>query len=153
MVRVVEVSKPCGLSADKFWALRSDTRFDDWFCRRDKQIFDLEKNERSVAADGVASIDRAFRMYMQEDQVPKALKTVVPKDAANKFYVKVVASFSPDRFDEQRPYWCAHGQTRTAAFCFGKEALPSPLHAHAHAARPLPARTVPLRRARPGVRR
>lgn len=97
-MRTVEIRVPCDLSAANFWAMRSDTSFDDWFCKRDGQIFELEKNDRSP--DG--SIDRAFKMYMQEDQVPKALKSMLP--AANKFFVKVVAQFSPHYFDEQHPY-------------------------------------------------
>ena len=104
MPREVVIRTACGISAAHFWSLRSDTGFDDWFCKLDKQTFHLEKNDKTVSEEGVSMIDRAFRMYMQEDQVPKAFKTMLPKDSASKFFVKVVCSFSPHHFDEAHPY-------------------------------------------------
>jgi hypothetical protein len=102
MPRTIVIRTPCGLSAATFWALRSDVGFDDWSCKLDKQIFELEKNDKTDNPDGTVSVDRVFKMYMQEEQIPKALKNMMP--AANNFFVKVVAGFSPHHFDEQHGY-------------------------------------------------
>ena len=102
MPREIVIRSACGMSAANFWSLRSDTGFDDWFCKQDKQIFDLVKNTPFVGANGASSIDRVFHMYMQEEHVPKAIRAMLP--AANKFFVKVIAQFSTHLFDEKHPY-------------------------------------------------
>ena len=101
-MREVEIVLPCHLSAEEFWSLRLDTGFDGWFAEKDKQIFTLDKNEHYVNAEGVECINRAFRLATQENQVPKALRAMMP--SANKFFVKMTAQFCPNLFDEEHPY-------------------------------------------------
>ena len=82
--------------------MRSSPDFDNWFCEIDNQVFEVEREDHDPV-DG--SIDRAFKMFMPEDQVPKALRAMMPAAAANKFFVKVVARVpSPKFFDEQNAY-------------------------------------------------
>ena len=40
-MRELTLALPVGLSAENFWSLRSDTGFDDWFAKQDKQTFEL----------------------------------------------------------------------------------------------------------------
>jgi len=102
-MREFTVMVPCRLAAADFWSLRSDTGFDEWFAKEDKQTCDIDKNEVTVdAATGVESVDRNWRLAMQESQMPRALKAMLPSNA--KFYVRMEAQFSPQHFDEAHPY-------------------------------------------------
>ena len=54
MVRKIETSHLCAMSADEFWALRKDVGFDQHIAAADKQNAEWEVNEPFTDAEGNA---------------------------------------------------------------------------------------------------
>ena len=104
MPREFTVSVDCAMSAASMWSLRSDTGFDDYFARLDKQVYSLSKNERTKDSDGLCRVDREFALCFDENPLPKYLRALVPKGVDTDTPFRVVCNFCPDRWDAGHPY-------------------------------------------------
>jgi hypothetical protein len=96
-MREFEVNLPCELSAADFWALRSDTAFDDFFTRCDGQTYKLLKNEVSAT-----SIGREYKLVANENPLPKVLQGALP--SMDELCFRVQCSFHPTKYDASSPY-------------------------------------------------
>ena len=115
MVREFTVVMPCNMAADEFWALRSDTGFDDFFAKLDKQTFTCFKNE-AFTKDGQSHIKREFKLSASENPVPKALRGFLPKGIED-FSLRVNCSFATDVFDEAHPCECILSRSHRPCLC------------------------------------
>jgi hypothetical protein len=105
MVRVFEVRHDCNMAAGAFWKLRGDTGFDDYYAKLDKQAFTLLANESKLDSDGQPCSHREFKLVMEENPVPRALRPMMPNNlVVDEFAFRVKCKFYHDRWDESHPY-------------------------------------------------
>ena len=64
MVREFSLGLECAMSAADFWALRSDTGFDDFFAKIDKQVFKLIQNDLQHDEKGRPFINRQLKLTL-----------------------------------------------------------------------------------------
>ena len=101
-MREFTISLPCPMAAEEFWALRSDTGFDDYFAALDRQQFQCLKNDVHSGADGHQRIYREFKLCALDNPIPKALRGLLPK-GVDSTSLRVNCSFATERFDEAHP--------------------------------------------------
>ena len=103
MVREFSVKLACPLSAEAFWALRSDTGFDEYFAKLDKQDFTLIENDLTEDADGEPYLKRKLKLALHDNPVPASVQRMTGI-ASDGFAFRVRSSFHPNKYDEAHPY-------------------------------------------------
>ena len=88
MVKELSFVLPCAMPAEDFWSLRSDTGFDEYFCRQDGQIYELLHNSVSRDATGHDCISREYKLSVRDNPVPKFARGALPKVDDFAFRVK-----------------------------------------------------------------
>ena len=96
-MRELNVKTRCELPAARFWALRSDVGFDEYFTSCEGQGYTLIKNDLQ---DG--KISREYKLSVQENPIPPALRGILPK--LDEFFFRVVCSFHTELYDRAHPY-------------------------------------------------
>ena len=101
-MREFEVTYPCDLSAEAFWALRSDSEFDEFFALCDNRIFVLEKLETLPDSSGGHLTKMEVKLVEKKNPIPKVLRGLLPN--LKDFSVRVHSQFNPDKFDEANAF-------------------------------------------------
>ena len=102
MVREFSRGLECAMSAADFWALRSDTGFDDFFAKIDKQVFKLIQNDLQHDEKGRPFINRQLKLTLLENPVPASMRKMF--GVSDEFAFKVKCAFHTELYDEAHPF-------------------------------------------------